>query len=95
MMYFLKLTSCPICINIRVCHLAGKLVRVLQKRHPELIDDEDVRCVEIAGLCHDLGHGPFSHVFDNMVIPGITGQRKWKVKIIHTLMIERLSVNII
>jgi deoxynucleoside triphosphate triphosphohydrolase SAMHD1 len=31
----------------------------------------------IAGLCHDLGHGPFSHTFDSLVIPKITGSREW------------------
>ncbi len=49
----------------RVAHLAGKLVEKLrsdqrkqrdQRDQPQLrITDEDVLCVKIAGLCHDLG----------------------------------------
>ncbi|CAI9733954.1 Hypothetical predicted protein [Octopus vulgaris] len=50
------------------CHLAGKMIRHLKQQDSDLkISDEDTRCVEIAGLCHDLGHAPFSHVFQEII----------------------------
>ena len=42
--------------SIRVAHLAGELVEMLKKQQPDLgISDDDVLCVMVAGLCHDLG----------------------------------------
>src|SRR5436190_2108750 len=32
------------------------------------LTDENIEDVKIAGLCHDLGHGPFSHVFDDIFL---------------------------
>ena len=40
----------------RVGYLAGELVETLHRKQPELcISDQDILCVKIAGLCHDLG----------------------------------------
>uniref|UniRef100_S4RUN5 HD/PDEase domain-containing protein n=1 Tax=Petromyzon marinus TaxID=7757 RepID=S4RUN5_PETMA len=53
---------------IGTSHLAGQLVRHLKECSKEHnITDMDVLCVEIAGLCHDLGHGPFSHAFETVM----------------------------
>ena len=42
----------------------------LRARQPLLgITNKDYILVKVAALCHDLGHGPFSHVFDNEFIP--------------------------
>jgi HD superfamily phosphohydrolase len=53
-----------------VAHLARMMVEWLRSQQPELgITDRDVRCVQLAGLCHDLGHGPWSHVWDGRFLP--------------------------
>lgn len=47
-----------------MCYLAGKFVKQLKKRQPELgITDYDVLCVRVAALCYNMGHGPFSDTF--------------------------------
>ncbi len=41
---------------VSVAYLAGRLVKVLHDNQPELkITKQDFLCVQIAGLCHDLG----------------------------------------
>lgn len=63
---------------IGTCYIARKLMNKLQKKQPSLeINYRDVLNVSIAGLCHDLGHGPFSHVFDNHFLRTINPSTNW------------------
>ncbi|XP_060772802.1 deoxynucleoside triphosphate triphosphohydrolase SAMHD1-like isoform X2 [Neoarius graeffei] len=77
--------------SIGVAHLAGCLLKSLRDKQPELnITEKDILCVQIAGLCHDLGHGPFSHLFDNLFIAKVRPERKWKHETASVQMFDHL-----
>ncbi len=51
--------------SLGVAHLAETMASSLARRQPSLkITEKDIMCIKLAGLCHDLGHGPFSHIYD-------------------------------
>jgi len=53
--------------SLGVMTLAEQLLRGIQERQPKLdIIEKDIVCVKIAGLLHDIGHGPYSHTYDGV-----------------------------
>ena len=50
--------------SIGVMHLAGLLASSL----PEQLSQEEVQEVKIAALLHDVGHGPFSHTYEHLLV---------------------------
>ncbi|KAF1777055.1 HD domain [Phytophthora cactorum] len=59
-----------------VAYLAEKMIESIRSHQPWLpIAKEDVTCIKIAALCHDLGHGPFSHVFDGLFLEQLQKKR--------------------
>ncbi len=65
--------------SLGVAHLAQKFAQQLwsfQRSELPDVDRSDIQVVEMAGLCHDLGHGPFSHVFEREFLRQ-KGVRDW------------------
>ncbi|KAI5436966.1 hypothetical protein KIW84_023189, partial [Lathyrus oleraceus] len=74
--------------SLGVYWLAGKAVDIIKKyQGPELgIEKFDVLAVKLAGLLHDVGHGPFSHTFERGFLPLVLNGSTWS----HEEMSEKM-----
>ena len=52
--------------SVGVMHLAGKLAENQNLSH--LLSEDDIQMVRMASLLHDVGHGPFSHIFEHLLV---------------------------
>jgi HD superfamily phosphohydrolase len=51
---------------VGVMYLAGKVTE--NPNLSRIISDEEADTIRLSGLLHDVGHGPFSHVFEQLLI---------------------------
>ncbi|KAG1707067.1 hypothetical protein DVH05_026263 [Phytophthora capsici] len=62
--------------SLGVSFLSGQTVERFRQQQPELeLTQRDARLLSAAGLLHDLGHGPFSHVFEHEFMPRVAAAR--------------------
>ncbi|MFC1487083.1 HD domain-containing protein [Thermoproteota archaeon] len=52
--------------SIGVLYLAGELSE--NQNLSQLLSEDDIQLIRMASLLHDVGHGPFSHVFEHILV---------------------------
>ncbi|KAF2292732.1 hypothetical protein GH714_027707 [Hevea brasiliensis] len=76
--------------SLGVYWLASEAVHRI-KAHQGLelgIDGLDIQTVKLAGLLHDVGHGPFSHLFEHEFLPRVLNGFKWSHEDMSMRMID-------
>ncbi|EOY02371.1 HD domain-containing metal-dependent phosphohydrolase family protein isoform 2 [Theobroma cacao] len=78
--------------SLGVYWLAGEAIHKLKTYQGlELgIDRFDVQTVKIAGLLHDVGHGPFSHLFEREFLPQVLNGFKWAHEQMSAKLIDHI-----
>src|SRR5215211_5813396 len=72
--------------SLGVMHLAGLAAEtLLDKGYIEC--KEDVESLRIAALLHDIGHGPFSHLFEEVLLQNKPNKKK---KISHEIIGKKI-----
>lgn len=79
--------------SVGVMYLAGRYAQEVFKYHDDVT--EKTQLARLAGLLHDIGHGPFSHTYDDVVFKSVYpneshGHDKHRDKIVKSEFIKPL-----
>lgn len=92
--------------SVGTYHLATKMISNIAKKQPDLkVTDEIIQLVGIAGLCHDLGHLLFSHLFDDYFLDKLPNIKELEKKTSNTIhenrskfllnyLVDKYSINL-
>ncbi len=65
--------------SVGVARLAHRAAVAAASHSGQTLTDSELKCIELAGLLHDVGHGPWSHTFDRALalLPSDQRPKHW------------------
>jgi HD superfamily phosphohydrolase len=85
--------------SLGVYHLTKTIINEIQLKNKDIeISERKKELISIVGLIHDLGHGPFSHLFDkwleNKITEGIAKQHEQRSIDLFKLLVENYNIKL-